>query len=114
MSQPDGPWSRIPPKPRPPPQRPRLNMGLWLLIIAVICAAAFGLSQLFPGRVTGQDWGWVVQAVLLAAFVATGLLTRGLRVRQVVRDLAIWAVIILLAVLAYSFRNEIGAALHLR
>ena len=114
MSQPDGPWSRIPPKPKTPGVRPPLRLSAWLLVIAVVLAGVLGLSLLFPGQLTtGGDWAAVAQGVLLIAFVSLSLLTRGLRLSRVIRDLAIWAVIILLALLIYSLRHEIGAALHL-
>jgi aspartyl protease family protein len=117
MTNPDGPWSRLPPpppRPKPPVQR-RLRIGLWLAALACFCAALFGLTQLFPGRVSGADWGDVSRGVLIVAFVLAGVMSRGLRAKQVFRDMAIWAAVILLGLLLYSFRGEIEtAALRIR
>ena len=113
MTKPDGPWSRLPPPPpRPkPPIRRSLRIGAWLAALACFCAALFGLAQLFPGRVSsGADWADVSRGVLIVAFVLAAVMSRGLKVKQLFRDMAIWAAVILLGLLLYSFRGEIEAA----
>jgi aspartyl protease family protein len=117
MTIPDGPWSRLPPPPKPaPPVRRRLHVGLWLAALACFCAAIYGLTQLFPGRVaSGADWADISRGVLIVAFVLAGVMSRGLRMKQLFRDMAIWAAVIALGLLLYSFRGEIGtAALRIR
>jgi aspartyl protease family protein len=111
MTNPDGPWSRLPPPPRAarPPRR-GLHIGLWLAALAALCAGLYGLTLLFPGRVTtGADWADVSRGVLLVAFVLAGVMSRRFRLKQLARDIAIWTAVILLAVLLYSFRGEIEA-----
>ena len=117
MTSPDGPWSRLPPPPpTPKPSRRGLHIGLWLLAVAVFCAGLYGLTYLFPGRVTtGADWADVSRGVLMVALVLAGLMSRQLKAKQLLRDIAIWTVIVLVGVLLYSFRGEIGgAALRIR
>jgi aspartyl protease family protein len=117
MTNPDGPWSRLPPAPRaaPPPRR-GLHIGLWLAALAAFCAGLYGLTLLFPGRVsTGADWADVSRGVLVVAFVLAGVMSRRFRLKQLARDIAIWTAVILLGVLLYSFRGEIeGAATRVR
>ncbi|MDB5460685.1 MAG: hypothetical protein JWO72_2426, partial [Caulobacteraceae bacterium] len=46
MTNPEGPWSRLPAKPPSAPSRGpdrRLNLGLWLIFVAVMCALVYGL-----------------------------------------------------------------------
>jgi aspartyl protease family protein len=112
MTNPDGPWSRLPPPPRvaPPPRR-GLHIGLWVAALAAFCAGLYGLTLLFPGRVsTGADWGDVARGVLVVAFVLAGVMSRRFRMKRLFRDIAIWTAVILLGVLLYSFRAEIEKA----
>jgi aspartyl protease family protein len=109
MSRPDGPWSRLPPKPKVPTPRRAPHLGLWLGCIAAVCALALVLAQFFPGRLSApQDKADLARGVLLAALVSSGMLLR-VRLSHALRSVAIWSAIIAVLLIGYSFHGEIGA-----
>ncbi len=110
MSSP-GPWGSVEP-PAPPPRRAPVRSsfpaGPWLLLIAAICAAVWGLSRLFPGRITGEAWGGVAGGVAVAAYMGASVLSRQQTMRRTTQHLAIWAGVVAVLLLGYSFKNELG------
>jgi aspartyl protease family protein len=118
----EGPWSRLEPR-RPPPAAPphwRNDPRIRLLIVLAIAAAAglaiWGLTLLFPGKLTGRnDWATVSYQVGLLVLIALSLFARRLRFGEVIRYTALWATVFAVLAVGYAFRGEIGeAALRVR
>jgi aspartyl protease family protein len=114
MTNPEGPWSRLPAKPPSAPSRApggRLNLGLWLIFVVVMCALVYGLSQLFPGRLSSDaDKADALRGVLLVSVVSAGVFAARLRFKQAMKYILIWMAVIAVMLLGYSFRADIAPA----
>jgi aspartyl protease family protein len=115
MDAPEGPWSRLPPKPVPPQTRRQLHLGLWLACIAGVIALALVLAVFFPGRLSKpQDQAELALSVLFMAAVSATVFSR-VRLSQALRSIAVWCAIIAVLLIGYSFRGEVaGLAGRLR
>jgi aspartyl protease family protein len=115
-----GPWSQ-PPEPRSqtaapptPPLRRRLPtraLLVWVGLIIAGVALYIGLQLLFPGQLSGMDQAAALQLLGWLVLVSSGLVfARRMRFGEVARNIAIWAAIVGVAVLGYSYRSEAAAA----
>ena len=72
MADPNRPWDPAGQNPEPP--RPRFPVGAWIGLVAVAAAGVWGLSKLFPGRLsTSEDIGDLLRAMLIVALGAAML-----------------------------------------
>lgn len=106
MSNTNGPWRQDP--------EPEHNAGgrrilLWLALIAVIGLLVWKLSELFPDSVSsGYDRANVIRLVGLLVLVSAGVLTaRQFKLRETLRNIAIWAGVVAALVLAFTFQDEL-------
>lgn len=118
MTDKPGPWSQIPP---PETSKPRLQrrvvpMGPWLALVAAICLGVWGLARLFPGRLQGDEAAFgVVSGVTMAAYMGARLLSGHISGQRTPRHLLVWALIVVLLVVGYSFRDDMaGLAMRVR
>lgn len=112
MSDQQGPWAprSAPPEPTPPP-RTSFRLGLWLAVVIAAGAGVWALSRLFPGAAAStEDWSNVAYGLGMTA-VVSALLLRMPRVTlgRSARYVAIWAGLLAVLVVGYSYRNELGA-----
>jgi aspartyl protease family protein len=110
---PQGPWNTLPPAPpeAKPRWRPTRGMIVWLALVAGSIAAFLALIVLFPGQLSGMDAADAVYMLGFLALVSGGLVfARGVRLREVARNATIWIGVAAVAVLGYSFRDEISGA----
>ena len=107
MSDDNGPWGRLPP--RPAPRRPRSR--LWISVMLVAGAGVFGLMWLFPGRIsTPTDWGYLGRGLGVLALVAAGAGSLGrLGAKTAVRYAAIWIALAGVLVLGVTYKDELGS-----
>jgi predicted aspartyl protease len=62
-----------------------------------------------PGRMGAEDWNNVWLYFLLLALISAGLVRlRGVPVRVVVRNLALWLTLVALSAVAYAYRQELS------
>jgi aspartyl protease family protein len=113
MSLPDdkGPWRETPPK------RAATGLILWLGLLAVVAIGVWYLSSLFPGQLaSGLDQAYVIQAIVILAFVSSGLIfARRIAVRETLRNIAIWLAVAAVLIVGLSFRDEVeSVALRVR
>lgn len=91
-----------------------LAIMLWVLLGLLALAGLVGVLAGDTGTVLGYEAGIVVPALISAAlllFVGRSLITHRSQVLQGLKDLAVWVLIALGLVLAYSYRDVfIGAA----
>jgi aspartyl protease family protein len=106
MPNPNSPW-RQDPEPKHSTGGGRLL--LWLALIAVVVLLAWKLPELFPGSVSSDyDRANVVRLVGLLALVSAGVLTaRQFKLRETLRNIAIWAAIVAVLVLGFTFQDDL-------
>lgn len=107
-----GPWDiPDPPPSAPAPRRlaPPIRRSGWALLALVVGLGLmlFALSQLFPGQVDAkEDWAGIAGglgfAVLIGARLLSGRLASGTG-----KHLAIWAAVVVVLILGYSFRGDL-------
>ena len=108
MSDPDSPWKVAPP---PAPVRHHTTLGwmLWAGVLAAAGAAFFLLSRAFPGALAGSDRTEAWRLFGLLALVSSGLVaTRRVRIGETLRNIAGWAAIFAVGIIAYTFRDDAG------
>ena len=119
-----GPWSQPPtqppsakpatstasPTPEPTTERPprRVPVGLivWLALICGAIGAYVAFTLVFPGQTSGMDQADALRLLGLLALVSTGLVFMR-RVREAVRNIAIWAGIAGVLLVGYTYRNDL-------
>ena len=109
MMRANGPWDDRPREPGPPVSRVRFY--IWIAALAGGGLLLWELSRLFPG--TAND-GWsdtyLVRNVAILALVSSGILySRQFKVREVVRNIAIWMGIAAVLLLGYTYQDELKA-----
>jgi len=104
LSDRDGPWARES-DPEPPSS---LRVFLWIAALAVIGLSAWRLSALFPHQLD-SDWNRarIIQLVVILALVSTGVLFLRVKLRETLRNFAIWSGIALMLAIAFSFQDEL-------
>ncbi len=107
----EGPWSSLPPPPKPSRPRAlgsaRLRRALIFAAIIVVCLALIvWLSALFPNQVSGDRWMSPAINVGFAALIGASLLSRGLKLGQAVRYVAIWGLIAGVLGLGFVYRQD--------
>ena len=104
-----GPWGSGPRPPRHAPARGRWL--LWLVLALGVGALVVFLAWRFPDAIHSErDRVRLVYLVLLLALVSTSILAgRRLRLRGMAQAAALWALIIAVLALGYTFREELGA-----
>ena len=107
MSDHQGPWSSLPPPP-PPPKRPaRSWRGLIFVAIITACVAlVIWLSSLFPNQVSGEEWRSPAINIGFAALIGASLLSRGLKLGQMARYVAVWGLIGGVLGLGFVYRQD--------
>jgi aspartyl protease family protein len=118
-----GPWGSRDPQPPPrvdrrwPPRWWPLNPRRKRLLFGLLAAGGVGLGLwalwgLFPDRIDpGYDWGTIGFRLGLIVLVAASLFSRGLKLGQAFRYLAIWVAIAGVLALGFAFRGELGDGL---
>ena len=109
MTDHEGPWGGVQtPPPPPPPPRPGHRRLIWLVALAAFAAGLWELSRLFPGQLAPSDWAQVWRLFGLLALVSSGVVyATGRQMRRGVRYAAIWAAIVVVLALAYTFRGDL-------
>jgi aspartyl protease family protein len=106
MSDHEGPWSSPPPQ-RPPPAPARSGrLPIFALLLVAGLALIFWLSTFFPGHVGGTSWTTSAISVTYAAVIGASLFSRGLKLGQAVRYVAVWGVIVGVLALGYVYRQD--------
>ena len=84
---------------------------LWLALVLGLTALVAFLAWRFPDAIySDHDWSRIVYLVLLLVLVSSSILAgRRLRLEGVAKAAALWAAIILVLTLGYSYRHELGA-----
>lgn len=109
MNEQQNPWARKSERPTPP-RHSGSRLLVWIALVLAITVGVMELSRLFPGAVS--DWneprlyymiGWLV--LLSAGFV----FSRQLKLRESLRNIAIWIAIFAVLVIGYSYRDELSA-----
>jgi aspartyl protease family protein len=115
MSDAKGPWD-LPPAPKPPRSDEPWRLLIWLSVILVGAVGVWALARAFPGQVTGTDWYYPLNGLGFLLLVASGvLLSRRLRVGQIVRALAVWSAIAAVFFVGYTYRDDLlDAGVRLR
>ena len=110
--QPPSPWSHPPPKPPAPPlRRPPQRFGVMLLLLALVCAGLWAMSQVFPGSIASTaDWQNVAQGLMLVTIVGSILLRLRLKPHKALRNILAWAAIAAILALGYTFRGDLSSA----
>ena len=105
MSQPDNPWGQ--PTPPKRPGRP-LGLVLWLALLVAVVLGIVWLAGSWPDRLNAtEDYARVVLGLAMVAFVSTGLIAgRRLDLGQTLRNVALWAAIVLVLAVGYTFRED--------
>ena len=101
-----GPWGS---NPRHPPRKG--GWVLWLVLALGIGALIAFLSWRFPDAIYGErDRVRLAYLVLLLALVSTSILAgRRLKLRGIAKAAGLWALIILVMALGYTYRGELSA-----
>jgi aspartyl protease family protein len=103
------PDHRTPWQDEPPPDRSGTRLLLWLGLLAVGGFCIWQLSVLFPGALQSDldqaQLIWLI--VLLAVISASAVFAPRVKLRETVRNIAIWIAIALVLVIGLSFRAEI-------
>jgi len=83
---------------------------IWFFIVAAIGLGTWKLSETFPGTIVSDlDRANLYYMLAIVAAVLSGVvLSRHVRLGQVIRDLATWAAVIAVLLIGYSFRTEVG------
>ncbi len=105
--------TRLPESPRGDGPRPRRPVGLFVLLGAAIglVGLVVWLAGRYPDSLTSREsMVDLVRYGGILALVCAGVLASGrFRLAKAVRDMSIWAAILLLLLVGYSFRRELTA-----
>jgi len=117
MSDHEGPWSSLPPPPKPaPPRAPapgRLRRGLMMLAIIAVCGLlVLWLSSRFPSQAGDDRWSSAGINIGFVALIGASLLSQRLKLGQVVRYVAIWGVIGGVLGLGFVYRQDATEAFY--
>src|SRR5215467_5175201 len=102
------PWSHdgLPTKPK----RMGLRFVVWFALLFALVGGVWTLADLFPGRAE-SDWSkaGIIQGVALVwLFSAGAVFASRERLRVVVRNVGIWAGIVLVLLLGYAYQDELS------
>jgi aspartyl protease family protein len=108
MPETRGPWERERADDARP-KVPRSRVAVRLALIAAATVMVWLLFKAFPGQVSStEDWAWVAWGLGVLWLVSAGILTTGrLRWAEKARHAAIWAGIVAVLVLGFSYRDEL-------
>jgi aspartyl protease family protein len=116
-----GPWSGLePPSPPDTPPRPwrqdsRIRLVIVLGVALALGAGVWGLTRLFPAQMARADWPTVSYQIAFLALISLSLFSRGLKLGETVRYIAIWSAVFAALAVGYAYRGEmLGVALRLR
>ncbi|HEY0301735.1 MAG TPA: TIGR02281 family clan AA aspartic protease [Rhizomicrobium sp.] len=107
MSHERDPWRR---DAAPPPHPARVY--LWFGLLLAIGVGVWALFKLFPEvNLSEMDTAWLVRLTAVLALAMSGLVfARQFRLRESLRNIAIWVAIAAVLALGYSFRDVLGEA----
>jgi aspartyl protease family protein len=82
---------------------------VWLGLLAAVGLGVWQLSVLFPGQVTSDlDQAYVIQSIVLIALISAGVVfAPRVKMRETVRNIAIWVALAAVLIIGLSFRDEI-------
>jgi aspartyl protease family protein len=112
MDEFEGPWTASSPPPTPPRRRGRLGLVLWLGLLAASGVGLLVLTHYFPAQLDSDDDRFEAMRVFgLLALVSSGLVaTRRLDLGQTARHVVVWAAILVLLGVGYTFRDDLASA----
>lgn len=101
------PWTR---KDQPsPPQRRYSRVLIWVALALAVTAGLMWLSRQFPGTVSSEDEPRLVYMVGWLALLSAGFVfSRQLKLRESLRNIAIWVAIAAVLGIGYSYRDELS------
>ena len=108
MPDSEGPWGRRPQQPIG--ARSRLRVIVWVVSLFVLALVVWTLSDLFPGRIYSDfDQAQLVKLLAILVLVSASLVfARQIKVREFVRNIAIWAGIASVLFLGFTFQDELN------
>ena len=114
MTNDQGPWGHPPPRRRAPDQRLRLIVILAALAIAGV--GIWGLTRLFPGRLsTSSDWGYVTRTLGVLVLASSALLSMRLKLKDAARYALIWLALGAVVVVGFTYKTDLtDAAIRMR
>jgi aspartyl protease family protein len=86
-----------------------MRFFVWLALLAAGGFALWKLSALFPGALTSSlNQAYLVQLLAILVLVSsTVVFSRGMRVSEMLRNVALWSGVIAVLVLGYTYRSEL-------
>ena len=106
MSNLPGPWETRPPATQPKRKVRRISGWGLLGVIAAIGLLVLGLVKLTPYQsLSGDEWVNVSRGALLLLVVCMGLTSRRIDLKQTLRHGLIWAAIVAVLLVGFSFRD---------
>jgi aspartyl protease family protein len=101
------PWGQ---PPKPARKASRLGLALWLGALLLLGLSLWGLSELFPGRnPSWLDTAALVRMVAILAVISSSLLfIRQVNLKQTGRNLLIWAGIMGVLALGFTYQGPLG------
>jgi aspartyl protease family protein len=99
----EGPWNR-------PPEGGQWRFLLWIAVIVAGAAGVWLLFRILPGQnLTEWDSIRLVSLLVILATVSTAVLTaRRFKAGEVARNVGIWAGIVLVLIVGFTFQDELG------
>jgi aspartyl protease family protein len=102
------PWARKGEPPPPPHRGSRLL--IWIALALAVTAGLIWLARQFPGAISSEDQPWLVYMVIWLALLSAGFVfSRQLKLRESLRNIAIWIAIAAVLVIGYSYRDALSA-----
>lgn len=85
-----------------------MGLVLWLALLAAVVLGVVWLAGAWPDRLREtEDYVRLAMGLVMIAFVSTGLIAmRRLDLGQTLRNLALWAAIVLVIAVGYTFRED--------
>jgi aspartyl protease family protein len=106
MSDGQGPWKLPPPAPA---RGRRLGLLIWAALFVALGLGMVMLARALPDHsATGFDWAYLIGVL---ALVSANFAARRRPMGETVRNIAIWAGVVAVLLVGYTFRREMGQVL---